>query len=184
MVSAPPIPPVLYLFVVLSGVVRRPSHHCHLPPSFCCFCHCPYCCCLLLLLSLLSPAICCCCPPSSVIRHPSSVIHCHHHHQPPSPMPCLIVVSFFAIVVSFFVVARPSQTPSGILAVCLSSVLAGCCAASLNTAASCLSVPPLVVSMLPLVVRPDWLLHLHLCLSLCHWAGNYTNFPNPLIQSG
>jgi hypothetical protein len=39
---------------------------------------------------------------------------------------------------------------------------------------SCMPVPQPVFLPLPLVICPDWLLPCHLCLSLCHWAGDDT----------
>jgi hypothetical protein len=40
--------------------------------------------------------------------------------------------------------------------------------------ASYLPLPLPVFLPLPLIIRPDWLLRCHLCLSSCHWAGNDT----------
>jgi hypothetical protein len=46
---------------------------------------------------------------------------------------------------------------------------------------SCLPVPSPVVLLLTLIVRPDWLLHCRLRLSLRHWVGNDKNFLNLFV---
>ncbi len=77
----------------------------------------------------------------------------------------------------------PCHAPLVLWCGCLSSILTGCFVASCHATASCLPAPPPIVSPLPLVICPDWLLRCHIRLSLRHhlqstWASTYF-YPSP-----